>query len=138
LKKEIECLSKDHAPYFGSHVRFNHIWTNQKFTLEKNGLGYLPKIGKDASIPKERIFVTSNVTYEEEEEEEEEVKMCHKCKAKVDVNHQCKSKTTLSLDPSYIVNKDSKGVVCAKFVGRSLGCNKKKSIWVPKILVTNI
>jgi hypothetical protein len=135
LKKEIECLSKDLARYFGSHVRFNHVWTNQKFTLEKNGLGYLPKKGKEAFIPKEKIFVTSNVTYEEEEEE---VNMCHKCKAKVDVNHQFKSKKTVSLDSSYIRKKDSKGVVCAKFVSRSLGSNKKKSIWVPKILVTNI
>jgi hypothetical protein len=84
LRKDIECLSKDLARYFGSHVRFNHIWTNQKFTLEKNGLGYLPKNGKEAFIPKEIIFVTSNVTYEEEEE----VKMCHKCKAKVDVTHK--------------------------------------------------
>jgi hypothetical protein len=65
LKKEIECLSNDLAQYFGIHVRFNHIWTNKKFTLEKNGLGYLPKKGKEAFIPKERIFVTSNVTYEE-------------------------------------------------------------------------
>jgi hypothetical protein len=96
--KEIECLSKDLAQYFGSHVRFNHIWTNKKFTLEKNELGYLPQKGKKAFIPKEKIFVTSNVTYEEEE-----VKTCHKCKAKVDVNHQCKSKKTVSLDPSYIL-----------------------------------
>jgi hypothetical protein len=130
--KEIECLSKDLARYFGSHVQFNHIW--KKFTLEKNGLGYLPKKGKETFTPKEKIFVTSNVTYDEEEK----VKMCHKCKAKVDVNHQCKSKKTVSLDPSYILKKDSKGVVCAKFTGRSLGSNKKKSIWVPKILVTNI
>jgi hypothetical protein len=135
LKKEIECFSKDLARYFGSHVRFNHTWTNQKFTLEKNGLGYLPKKGKEAIISKEKIFVTSNVTYEEEEEE---VKMCHKCKTKVDLNHQCKSKKTVSLDRSYILKKDSKCVVGAKFVGRSLGSNKKKSIWVPKILVTNI
>jgi hypothetical protein len=78
--------------------------------------------------------LTSNVTYEEEEE----VKMCHKCKAKVDLNHQCKSKKIISLDPSYILRKDSKGVVCAKFVGYSLGSYKKKSIWVQKILFTNI
>jgi hypothetical protein len=134
LKKEIECLSKDLARYFGSHVRFNHIWTNQEFTLEKNGLGYLPKKGKEAFIPKKRIFVTSNVTYEEEEE----VKMCHKCKAKVLVNHQCKSKKTVSLDPSYILKENSKGVVCAQYVGRSLGSSKKKSISMPKSLVTNI
>jgi hypothetical protein len=77
--------------------------------------------------------VTSNVTYEEEE-----VKMCHKFKTKVDLIHQCKNKKTVSLDPSYILMKNSKGVVCAKFVDHSLGSNKKKSIWVPKILVSNI
>jgi hypothetical protein len=94
----------------------------------------LPKKGKEAFIPKESIFVNSNVTFEEEEK----VKMCHKCKEKVDVNHQYKSKKTVSLDPSYILKKDSKGVVCAQYVGRSLGSCKKKSIRVPKILVTNI
>jgi hypothetical protein len=134
LKNEIECLSKDLARYFGSHVRFNHICTNQKFTLDKDAIGYLPKKGKEAFIPMESIFVSSNVPFEEEER----VKMCHKCKAKVDVNHQCKSKKTVSLDPSYILNKDSKGVVCAQYVGCSLGSSKKKSISVPKILVTNI
>jgi hypothetical protein len=64
--------------------------------------------------------------------------MCHKRKAKVDVNHQCKSKKAISLDPSYIRKKYSKGAICAKFVGPSHGSNKNKSIWVPKILVTNI
>jgi hypothetical protein len=121
LKKEIECLSKDLARYFGSHVRYNHIWTNKKFTLDKDALGYLPKKGKEAFIPKESIFVNSNVSFEEEEK----VKMCHKCKAKVDVNHQCKIKKTVSLDPSYILKKDSKGVVCAQYVGCSLGSSKR-------------
>jgi hypothetical protein len=66
LKKEIECLSNDIARYFGSHVRFNHIWTNQKFTLAKNGLGYLPKKGKEAFTLKESTCVNSNVSFEEE------------------------------------------------------------------------
>jgi hypothetical protein len=101
LKKEIECLSKDLARYFGSHVRVYHIWIKQKFTLDKDALGYLPKKGKEAFIPKESIFVSSNVPFEEEEK----VKMCHKCKPKVYVNHQCKSKKTVSLDPSYILKK---------------------------------
>jgi hypothetical protein len=134
LKKEIECLSKDLARYFGSHVCFNHIWTNKKITLDKDALGYLPKKRKEAFIPKESIFVNSNVSFEEEEK----MKMCHKCKTRADVDHQCKSKKTVSLDPSYIPKKDSKGVVCAQYVGRSLGSSKKKSIWMPKTLVTNI
>jgi hypothetical protein len=67
LLLENESLKKDLAWYFGSHVRFNHIWTNQKFTLDKDALGYLPKKGKEAFIPKESIFVSSNVPFEEEE-----------------------------------------------------------------------
>jgi hypothetical protein len=39
----------------------------------------LPKKGKEDFIPKEKIFVTSNVTYEEEEE----VKMCHSVRQKL-------------------------------------------------------
>jgi hypothetical protein len=92
--KEIECLSKDLVRYFGSHVQFHHIWTNKKFTLDKDALGYLPKKGKEAFTPKQSIFLKSNVFFEEEEK----VKMCHKCKAKVEVNHQCKTKKTISLD----------------------------------------
>jgi hypothetical protein len=49
--------------------------------------------GKEAFVPKESIFVNSNVSFEEEEK----MKMCHKSKTKVDVNHQCKSKKTLFL-----------------------------------------
>jgi hypothetical protein len=94
----------------------------------------LPKKGKEAFIPKTSIFVNSNVSFEEEEK----MKMCHKCKTRVDVDHQCKSKKTVSLDSSYILKKDSKVVVFAQYVGRSLGSSKKKSIWVPKILVTNV
>jgi hypothetical protein len=46
-------------------VRFNHIWTNKKFTLDKDALGYLPKKGKEVFNPKESIFVNSNVSFEE-------------------------------------------------------------------------
>jgi hypothetical protein len=134
LKKEIECLSKDLARYFGSHVRFNHIWTNQKCTIDKDALGYLPKKRKEAFIPKESIFVNSNVSFEEEEK----MKMCHKCKTKVDVNHQCKIKKTISLDHSNILKKILRVLFVLNMLCRSLGSSKKKSIWVPKILVTNI
>jgi hypothetical protein len=80
-----------------------------KIHLRQRCSWLLAKKGKETFIPKGSIFVNSNVSFEEEEK----VKMCHKCKAKVDVNHQCKSNKTISLDPSYILKKDSKGVVCA-------------------------
>jgi hypothetical protein len=52
-----------------------------------------------------------------------------------------------SIDPSYVLMKSSKGDAYAKFVGKNgnhayisnngIG-TKRKSIWVPKVLVTNL
>ena len=39
---------------------------------------------------------------------------------------------------SYILMKDSKGCVSAKYVGLPIYGAKKNAIWVPKTLVTNI
>jgi hypothetical protein len=107
---------------------------------------------KDAFIPKKSTFVTSNVTFEEEEK----FMVCHICNAKVDANHKCKSKKTVSLGSSYILKKILKVLFvlnlfvvllvviekspfwCQKFVCRSIGSDRKKSILVPKVLVTNI
>jgi hypothetical protein len=67
LKKEVDCLSKDLAKWFGSHAKFNHCWTSKKFTLNRNGIDYEPKKGKSTFIPKKTIFEKSQVKYNEEE-----------------------------------------------------------------------
>jgi hypothetical protein len=128
LKKEIDCLSKDLSKWFGSR------WVSQKFTLNRNGIDYMPKKGMRAFIPKNTTFAKAHVQYEEEHK----FKHCHICKTRVEVNHKCKNKKIVSFDASYVFKKDSKGVVCAKFVGLPISSTKKKAIWVPKALVTNI
>jgi hypothetical protein len=134
LKKEVDCLSKDLAKWFGSRAKFNHCWTSQKFTLNRNGIDYEPKKGKSAFIPKETIFEKSQVKYNEEDK----MKTCFICKKKVEVHHMCKNKKTISFDASYVLRKNANGNVCAKFVGLPISGTKRKSIWVPKALVTNI
>jgi FtsZ-binding cell division protein ZapB len=134
LKKEVDCLSKDLAKWFGSHAKFNHCWTSQKFTLNRNGIDYEPKKGKSAFIPKKTIFEKSQVKYNEEDK----MKTCFICKKKVEAHHMCKNKKTISFDASYVLRKNANGNVFAKFVGLPISETKRKSIWVPKTLVTNI
>ena len=52
LKKEIDCLSKDLSKWFGSHAKFNHCWASQKFTLNRNGIDYVPRRGNRLSSPR--------------------------------------------------------------------------------------
>jgi hypothetical protein len=134
LKKEVDGLSKDLAKWFGSHAKFNHCWTSKKFTLNRNGIDYEPKKGKSAFIPKKTIFEKSRVRYDEEDK----MKTCFICKKKVEAHHMCKNKKTISFDASYMLRKNAHGNVYAKFVGLPISGTKRKSIWVPKALVTNI
>ena len=77
---------------------------------------------------------------------------CAKCKNNEHLEKNCTANknTHLAMDPSYILVKSSNGTVHAKFVGKnknhayvsnndtSRNGTKKRSIWVPKALVTNI
>ena len=50
----------------------------------------------------------------------------------------CTNNNVISFDSSYILMKDSKGCVSAKYVGLPIYSAKNNAIWVPKTLVTNI
>ena len=50
----------------------------------------------------------------------------------------CTNNNAISFDFSYVLMKNSKGRVSAKYVGLSIYGAKKNAIWVPKTLVTNI
>jgi hypothetical protein len=50
----------------------------------------------------------------------------------------CTNNKVVSFDSSYVLIKDSKGCVSAKYVGLPIYGAKKNAIWVPKTLVTNI
>ena len=54
------------------------------------------------------------------------------------IEKNCSNKKPISFDSSYILMKDSKGSVSAKYVGLPILGAKKNAIWVPKTFVTNI
>ena len=70
-------------------------------------------------------------------EDEDKFKYCHICKKKVVANHKCKNMKNISFDASYVIKRNAKGDVYARFVGLPISGTKKKSIWVPKALITN-
>jgi hypothetical protein len=74
---------------------------------------------------------------------------CSKCKNTEHLIKDCTGSKIMhaSIDPSYVLLKSSKGDVYAKFVGKNRNHiftsnngidTKKRSIWVPKALVTNL
>ena len=63
---------------------------------------------------------------------------CEKCKIVGHIEKNCTNKKAISFDSSYILMKDSKGSVSAKYVGLLIFGAKKNAIRVPKTLVTNI
>ena len=112
---------------YDSRAKFNHCWASQKFTLNKQGFGYIPKKGKKAFVQTKTIFVkSSGKSY------------CEKCKKVGHVEKNCTNKKVISFDSSYILMKNSNGNVSAKFVGIPIDGAKKNAIWVPKVLVTNV
>ena len=60
LKKEITCLTNDLRKCYDSRAKFNHCWASQKFTLNKQGFGYIPKKGKKAFMQTKTTFVKSS------------------------------------------------------------------------------
>jgi hypothetical protein len=74
---------------------------------------------------------------------------CSKCKntEHLDEDYIGSMIVYASIDPSYVLVKSSKRDVYAKFIGKNRNHayiynngidTKKRSIWVPKVLVTNI
>jgi hypothetical protein len=105
----------------------------QRFTLKLEGLGYIPKKNKSAFIDKKTTFMKECGLY------------CSKCKNTGHLDKDCTGSKIMhaSIDPSYVLVKSSKG---AKFVGNKNHAHiskngigtKRKSIWVPMALVTNL
>jgi FtsZ-binding cell division protein ZapB len=127
LKKEVTCLTNDLRKCYDSRAMFNHCWASQKFTLNKQGVGYISKKGKKAFVHTKTTFVkSSGKSY------------CEKCKKVGHVEKNCTNMKVISFDSSYILMRNSNGNVSAKFVGIPIDGAKKNAIWVPKVLVTNV
>jgi hypothetical protein len=127
LKKEVVCLTNGLTKCYDSRAKFNHCWTNQKFTLNRQGFGYIPKKWNKAFVSTKTTFVKS-----------EGRPFCAKCKKVGHDEKNCTNKKAISFDSCYVLMKNSSGNVCVKFIGISIDDAKKNVIWMPKVLVTNI
>jgi hypothetical protein len=104
---------------------------SQRASLYKEELGYTPKKGKMAFAPHKTYFVKNNGRF------------YTSCKQVGHKEHAYKNKksyanvSSIKFDSCYLLTKGANDVK-AKFVGTSLLGPKKKAIWVPKTLVTNL
>ena len=70
-------------------------------------------------------------------------RFCNRCKQVGHIEHYCKNKnkdsnvSSIKFDSCYLLTKGTNGVK-AKFIGAPIVGPKKKAIWVPKSLVTNL
>jgi hypothetical protein len=137
LRNIVDCLTKAHANCHGGENTYNKMWKCQRFTLKHEGLGYICKKNKIAFIDKKTTFIKECSLY------------CSKCKNTGHLDKDCTGKKIMnvSIDPSYMLVKSSKGNVYANFVGKNRNHTqisnngidtKMKSIWVPKALVINL
>ena len=103
---------------------------SQRFSLNKEELGYTPKKGKVAFVTHKTSFVKGNDLF------------CNRYKQVGHVEQYCKNKnkntnvSSIKFDSCYLLTKGVNGVK-AKFVGTPIVGSKQKAIWVPKSLVTN-
>ena len=128
LVDRVNTLTHDLEKAYGGKTKLDFILGSQRCSLNREGLGYVPKKGKNAFVKQKTLFV------------KECDKVCHKCHKKGHVKKNCpkfKHVSSTCFEHCYVLSHNAKGVH-AKFVGTSIVGNKKKAIWVPKTLVTNI
>ena len=131
LKKEVTKLTHTLAKAYSGEDRLLMCLDSQRASLYKEGLCYTPKKGKVAFAPHKTSFVKNNGRF------------CTSCKQVGHKEHECKTKSknanvsSIKLDSCYMLTKGTNGVN-AKFIGKPWMGSKKKAIWVPKNLVTNL
>jgi len=134
LKREVDELTHALGKAYGGEALLLKCLGRQRFSLNKEGLGYTPKKGNKAFATHKTTFVKSNGRY------------CNRCKQvghlELNCNKMYKNKKIANVPyipfgPCYVLTKGEK-CVYAKFVGTPIVGPKKKAIWVPKSLVTNL
>jgi hypothetical protein len=128
LIEKVNTLTHDLEKAYGGKAKLDFILGSQCCSLNREGLGYLPKKRKNAFVKQKTMFV------------KECDKVCHKCHKKGHVKKNCPKFKNVSLpcfEHCSVLSHNAKGVH-AKFVGTSIVGTKNKEIWVPKSLVTNI
>jgi len=131
LKREVDELTHALGKAYGGEARLLKCLGSQRFSLNKEGLGYVPQKGKTAFAIHKTSFVKGNG------------KFCNICKQVGHIEQYCKNKnkqinvSSIKFDSYYLLTKGANGVH-AKFIGTPIVGSKKKAIWVPKALVTNL
>ena len=129
LKKEVNELTHTLAKVYGGEDRLLMCLGSQRTSLYKEGLGYTSKKCKVAFAPQKTTFVKNNGRF------------YTSCKQVGHKEHECKNKnanvSSIKINSFYVLTKGANGVK-AKFIGAPWMGSKKKAIWVPKSLVTNL
>jgi hypothetical protein len=129
--KEVKELNHTLAKAYGGEDCLLMCLGSQRASFYKEGLGYNPKKGKVAFAPHKTRFVKNNSSY---------------CKSYKQVGHiekHCMNKksnanvSSIKFDSFYMISKGTNGVH-TKFIGTPWMGLKKKAIWVPKSLITNL
>jgi hypothetical protein len=113
-----QALTHDLEKAYGGKAKLDFILGSQRCSLNREGLGYFPKKGKNAFVKQKSKFV------------KECDKVCQKCHKKGHVKKNCPKFKNVSLscfEHCYVLSHNEKGVH-AKFVGTSIVGIKNKAI----------
>jgi hypothetical protein len=131
LKKEVNELTRALGNAYGGDIHLLKCLGSQRFSLNKEGLGYTPKKGKAAFVTPKSSFVKGNG------------KLCNRCKQVGCIEQYCKTNknkqpniSSIRFDSCYMLVKGANSVKA--FIGTPIMDSKKKVIWVPKTLLTNL
>jgi hypothetical protein len=132
LKKEVNELTRTLGNAYGRDAHLLKCLGSQRFSLNKEGLGYTSKKGKVTFVTPKASFVKGNGWF------------CNRWKQVGHIEQYCKTNKNKQLNifsirfySYYMLVKGANGVK-AKFIGTPIVGLKKKAIWVPKSLVTNL
>jgi hypothetical protein len=118
LVGRVNALTLDLEKAYGGKAKLDFILGSQRCSLNREGLGYLPKKGKNAFVKQKTMFV------------KECDKVCHKCHKKGHDKKNCPKFKNVSLscfEHSYVLSHNANGVH-AKFVGTSIVGTKKSHL----------
>jgi hypothetical protein len=122
LKKEVNELTHALGKTYDGGARLLKYLGSQRFSLNKERLGYTPKKGKAAFVTPKSSFVKGNGRF------------CNRCKQVRHIEQYCKTNknkqpniSSIRFDSCYMLVKGANGVK-ANFIGTPIVGSKKKAI----------
>jgi hypothetical protein len=120
LSREVDEITHALGKAYGSEARLLKCLCSQRFSLNKEGLGYTPKKGKAAFATHKTSFVKGNGRF------------CNRCKQVRHIEQYFKNKnknanvTSIKFDSCYLLTNGVNGVK-AKFIDTQLWAQTRKS-----------